>query len=190
MATDLGICNTALYLVGADEIESFSDDSREAKICSHIYETTKNALLQTHFWNFSLAMAELAGTALASTDAEYKFGFTYRYQLPIDYLRMVRKNIPTNDYTISQDKLYTNDTPVEVLYQYRVSETEFPEYFTRALEFEMARLLAAALIQDETQVQIWTTIAGDTLRKAKLVDSQSAPPAEIDPTNYVLTSIR
>jgi hypothetical protein len=190
MTTDLGICNTGLYLVGADEINGFDDETREAKISSQLYDTTKKSCLQMHLWNFSLVYAELAKTELSTDSAEYDFGFKYQYQLPVDYLRAVRKNEPTNDYRISRDKLYTNDDEVQLHYQYDVSEGSMPAYFVRYLELEMAKIYAAALLQDETQIEIWSSLSQEALRKAKTIDAQSEPSAQIDPRNFALTSVR
>lgn len=190
MTTDLAIVNTALYLVGADEIETFEDPSREAAVASRLYETTKKNFLQQTLWNFSVAMVELAGEELATDSSEYEFGFTHEYTLPPDMLRLVSKAAPTNDYMISRDKLYTNDDEVHVLYQYDVSESEMPAYAVRALEFEFARLFSAALLQDDTQIQIWGTVAKDALAKAKTIDAQNEPSPEIDVSNFELVSVR
>lgn len=188
--TDLDICISALLLVGADEITSFDDASREARICNQLYETTKQKLLQTRPWSFSLAIVELAKTTLATTSEEYEFGYLYEYTLPPDQLRIIRKNNPTNDYRIIGDKLYTNDDEVQVLYQYDVSESEFPSYFTRAFEFEMAKLLAAALMQDENQMQLFAALAKEELIKARNIDAQGSPGVTIDESNFVLTAVR
>lgn len=188
--TDLDICISALLLSGADEITSFTDGSREARICNQLYETTKETVLQSHMWNFSLAMTTLAKSEFDTTSAEYKFGYDNQFSLPPDYLRLIRKNSPTNDYRIVGNKLYTSDDNVEILYQYTVSETKFPSYFTRLMELEMAKLLAAALLQDDTQMQLFEAMARRELVRAKNIDSQNSPSAEIDGSNFSLTAIR
>lgn len=188
--TDLNICISALLLIGADEITSFDDSSREARICSQIYEVTKQNLLQSHNWTFSLAYTELSRTTLATTSSEYEHGWIYEYTLPPDYLRMIRKDNLANDYKIVGDKLYSNDNEVHVLYQYDVSESEFPSYFTRALEMEMAKLLASALLQDDTAIDIFSKLALRELIRAKGVDSQNSPSAEIPDNNFALISVR
>lgn len=190
MPTDVEICASALLLVGADEINSFEDETREARICDNLYDTTRQKLLQSHNWSFSLAMTELSRTTLATTSSEYEFGYLYEYSLPTDYLRLIKKDGVANDYRIAGDKLYSNDSEVHILYQYDVSETEFPAYFTRALEFEMAKILAAALMQDETQVELWTALAKDELIRAKNIDSQNQPPSELAENNFALTAVR
>lgn len=190
MTTDLSIVNSALYLVGADEIETFEDPSREAAVASQLYSIAKQNFLQQATWNFSLAMTELAGTALATTSSEYEFGYTYEYTLPTDMLRLISKASPTNDYTISRNKLYTNDDEVHVLYQYDVGEAEFPGYATYALQMELCKLFAAALLQDDTQIQIWDSLAKQALSKAKIIDAQNEPPHAVDRTNFALVAVR
>lgn len=188
--TDISICTTALLLVGANEIETFTDSTREARICDQLYQTTKQSLLQTHPWKFSLAFTELARTDLATTSSEYEFGYLYEYTLPPDFLRLIKKDGLQNDYRIVGSKLYSNDSDVHILYQYDVSETKFPAYFTRALEIKMAELLAAALIQDETQVQIWAGLSRQELIRAKNIDGTQSPPEGMQANNFALTAIR
>lgn len=188
--TDIDICASALLLVGADEINSFEDETREARICSQLYDTTKQKMLQSHNWGFSLAMTELAGTTISTSASEYEFGYTYEHTLPVDFLRIIKKDGLTNDYRIIGDKLFSNDSEVHILYQYDVSEAEFPAYFTRACEFEMAKILAAALLQDETQVELWGTLARDELIRAKNIDSQNQPQSQLADNNFALTAVR
>lgn len=190
MTTDLSICQSALLLVGDEAIESFTDSSRAARICSKLYTVTKQKRLQSHNWNFSLAFQELAKIELTDGTPEEEFGYDYAYQLPPDYLRFISKNEPSNDYQIVGDKLYTSDDDVQILYQYDVSESEFPAYFTRVLELDMASLLAGALIQDESLMQIMAAMRTEELISAKNIDSQNNPSTEIDESNFALTSVR
>jgi hypothetical protein len=196
MASDIDICNTGLFLVGADEITSFQDDTREAKISNVIYETTKQALLSCHIWNFSLKFAELAGTTLASTAAAYDFDYKYEYTLPSDFLRMAKTDDLNNSlydhpYEIVGKKLYTNASPVNIQYQSSgINESTFPAPFQRAFELELAKLYAASLLQDETQVELWSKLARDALMKAKTIDASDDPGEGIDPKNFPLTTVR
>ncbi len=188
--TDLSICVSGLLLVGADEILSFDDTSREARICSQLYSTTKESMLQSHPWTFSLAFTELPGIETVVGTSENDFGWQHEYTLPSDFLRIIKKDGLQSDYRIVGDKLYSNQAEVHILYQYNVSETEFPAYFTRALELKMAELLAASLLQDENQLQIWAGLSRQEKLIAKNVDSTQSPPEGMQANNFALTAVR
>jgi hypothetical protein len=73
-------------MIGVDEISSFDDETREAKLCTNLYPTTRDSLLQQHPWRFSLGQASLA--RLVDTPL---YGYDYAYQLPAGFLRVTLK---------------------------------------------------------------------------------------------------
>jgi len=58
ITTDISICAAALQLIGAEEIESFLDETREARICASIYPTVKKDMCQSSAWQFSIRQKE------------------------------------------------------------------------------------------------------------------------------------
>jgi hypothetical protein len=174
-------------MVGAETISTLEDASREARVASVIYSTTIEDILSRHPWNFALSQVSLARLA-----AEPLFGFEYAYQLPTDpkMLRLVRKNDPKNDYRIFEDKLYSDDNKVEIIYLFNPGEQNFPAYFVRALVLELCTLFAFSLMQDDTQGQIFTQLADTQMRRARNIDSQSEPSIAIGETEFALTNVR
>ena len=59
MTTPLAICSAALLMIGADEISSFDETSREAKLCANLYDTTRDELLQLYPWRFAVGQMQL-----------------------------------------------------------------------------------------------------------------------------------
>lgn len=189
MATDITICNSALAIIGADEnaIATFSDSTREARICSQLYATTKGALLSRHPWSFSLGQATLA--RLSDTPL---FEYEYAFQMPTNpkAIRIIKTENDAEDYRIFEDKLYTNYATMKILYQFDPGEEDMPEYFIRALEFRMAELLALALSQDETFSQVLEGKAFRAFKEARYTDSANTPPKSISDAALALTSVR
>lgn len=170
MATDLSICNTAITLVGADQIQAFDDESREAELCSAIYAGTKDALLTSMPWSFTLEQALLAKTANTPL-----FDYQYEFQLPSNSVRVITVDNLVKDYRIHQDKIFANTSELKILHQIIPVESKFPPYFTRALELKMAELLAAALIMDENMSSMFEAKFVTQIRQARSIDSQSSP---------------
>ena len=187
MATQLSIINTALVLVGAETIASLEDSSREARVAGLVYDVTRDDILTRHLWVHTLGQAQLA--ELVATPL---FGYSRAYQLPTDpkMLRLVRKNQPRNDYEIFEDKLYTDDSAVEIIYQFDPGESSDPAYLVRSMEYEFAKIFALSLLQDETQSQIFDRMAERQLKVARRLDSQNIPPKQIDDSEFVLTAVR
>lgn len=182
--TKFDICTTASYLVGGEDIASFDEDTRESRIASRIYETTKRQLLQMHPWSFARKRQDLVKTTNTPSD------YAYEYQIPTDCLRVLKKDTPVNNYIIVGDKLYTDSNTVELSYLYDVAEVDLPDYFVRALEYCLAEILAAALAQDESMVQLMNGLKDGAYRTAKLIDSQMSPPSSPHDGTFSLTEVR
>lgn len=185
MATDISICTSALFLIGAEGINSFTDETREARLCASLYETTRDELLQSHPWLFTKQQIDLARTTSTPT-LDYK----YEYQIPSGTLKIFRKDQLRNDYEIYQDKLFTDDDAVTIIRQIDPGEENYPAYFVRLLEYSMASVLAAGLGQDETTSTMFNKMKNEQMRKARGIDSQNQPNRKINESQFALTRVR
>lgn len=84
MASKLEICNRALSLIGAANIASLTEGTREAKQCKIFYDSCKEGVLREHNWNFAQKR-----TVLALLDESY-VGWDYAYQYPSDCLKVIK----------------------------------------------------------------------------------------------------
>lgn len=182
--TSTSLCNTALLLVGADVINSFSDNTASAQLANQVYSNTKESYLQSYPWMFSLKQAQL-GQLLE----EPLFKWKYQYQLPNDFLRMLymKDDAP---YEIVGDKIYTDQKECIVLYQYNVIESEMPAYFVRAFEFQLARIFAISLQEDINKTTLFDQMATKENVKARSIDSQQKPNTFIPLVNYTTINVR
>lgn len=188
MSSDIKICNSALLLCGGSEISSFSDETREALLCSALYENTRDMLLYEHYWRFSLAQV-----LLSRLSATPLYGYQYAHQVPSDALRM--KSVETSaKYEVFQDKLYCDLSAVNCVYQRKVTsswnEAFFPVYFNRALELELASILSVALSGDEGKAGLYKQLAIANLKRARTIDSQQQPNGAVRESNFIFTEGR
>lgn len=187
MTTAVEICNSALLLVGANTITAFDDVTDEAQLADSVYETTKEALLQKHPWRFSILLADLGGKV--TTDP--LFGFKNQYTLPSDMLRIIRLEGAGYAYKIYKNLLHTDvEPPCRIVYQQKTPETQFPAYFRRVLELELAILFAMALPEDDNRVARVEMLAEKQLRTARAVDDQQEPNEGLMDVNYSLVNLR
>lgn len=184
MSTKVAICSSALLMVNADEITSFEDETREARLCASLYETTLENVLQMHPWRFSINQVVLA--QLTETP---EFDFDYAYQLPSNTLRVIGIDNTTLPYKIYEDMIYSDATSMKAEIQFRPNETEFPSYFRRTLELEMAKTLSLALLGDESKHQILQQAAVRQMQSARSIDSQNQPTLSFDDNNFLFTNV-
>lgn len=185
MATDISICNTGLLMANANTINSFEDSTREAAMCKAMYETTRDAVLSKFPWSFSIFQQTLAKTTNTPLD-----DFTYEYQLPTGYIRILKKDTFQNDYRIYKNKLLSDDDGVVLTYQKDPGEEFYPAYFVRLLEFKMAELLSLSMVQDEQMAQRFGQQYLLAMREARGIDSQNNPTSSIADHELSLTYVR
>lgn len=117
MADQLYICNAALDLVGQGNILSIDDATPAAKKCKLHYRAACQEVLSLGKWRSAQKVKQLA--QLSTTPATK---WAYGYQLPADYLRMVRFNDTDADnylrdvYDILGNQLVCNFDSVFVQY--------------------------------------------------------------------------
>lgn len=185
MTTDVEICTTALLMIGADEINSFVDETREAKLCASLYPVFRDDMLQSHPWRFAIGQFEL--NKLVNVPL---FGFANAFQLPANYLRLIGKDQPQFRHKIFEDKLYADANGVKISYQFAPNETTFPSYFVKLLEYELAKVLSVSLLEDEGKATLYERLYKDQLLKARNLDSQSDGEHGMPEHNFKLTAIR
>ncbi len=107
--SDVGICRLALSKLGTDStIESFTEDSAEARECDLWYNTALDAILTANPWKFATKRLTLAAHGDDPPDGVWGF----RYQYPADALKLWYLENPTGQ-TSSSSAFWTND-PVRI----------------------------------------------------------------------------
>ena len=180
MALDVEICSAASIMIGGDTITSFTSDTREAQVCNQIYPVTKEMLVSEHPWRFTVAQATLSRLV----DEPLFNEFTYAYQLPAGFLRII--STETGPFKIYGTKLYSNETSVNLEYQFKPVEENFPVWFRRTLEFRMAEILSVAVAEDEKKSILYRNMADKAVVKAKAIDNQSQINSAFDSSSLIV----
>jgi hypothetical protein len=60
MASKVEICNSALNMLGANNITDLTEDSKNARLLNQRYEPIRDAVFRTHAWNCLIKRIELA----------------------------------------------------------------------------------------------------------------------------------
>lgn len=182
--TEISICSKALVLIGGDEINSFSDASREAKVCGELYPLILEDQLTRHPWVFSQVM-----TTLTRLEDEPLFDYDYAYLLPSNMMQFSRIEHAAA-YEIYENKLYTNLSEVNAVYQIKPQEHYFPPYFVRLLVYDLAGDFSMALQEDKDKMQLYKKLALDYEKIARFLDSKKKPSRGPRPQNFSLIEVR
>lgn len=177
--TSIKLCSNALVLLGHNPISSFDEAGAGALVASNLYESTLVGLISGHRWNFTKKKANLARLTAAPLNT-----WQYQYQTPSDMLQLLG-TVPTSDYAIFGDKIYSNQTTLSIDYIYRPDETYFPPLFTEALEYLLASKFAIPVTDSETKANTYFNMYLTTLKKAKAVDAQTIPTSTLDDYSYL-----
>lgn len=181
---DIALCTKALRLIGANDIQNFTDSTREAEVCSSLYETLIADLISSHPWRFCRKQRQLTKRA-----DQPLYGFAYSYNLPPDYIRMVGAE-HYGRYEISERKLYSDRDELSINYIFRPDTSTFPPEFVRAVMYELAAELCLSLAEDRTKSADLKQYAQLMLRRARLIDSQNQPPKPARAGNDVFLNVR
>lgn len=173
MATETGICNSALLKVGGRRISSLTENKKNAVICNELYATLRDDLLRQHAWNFAVKRRKLAQLSAVPT---YEFDFAY--QMPTDWLRTLA--VHNNDggygrveYRIEESRtLLSSADEIWLKYVRLVTDpNEMTSDFRELLATYLGRELAIPIAESNT---LWDKLDGELrrrLRRARSADS-------------------
>ena len=155
--SEVAICNKALRYLGAAEIVSLAQKTREADLCNQGYGEARNELLAAHYWSFATRYATLAPLYAGeegATNAALQVlagtkGWSHAYRLPSDCLA-VQRLLDGAAFAVAEGAtLYTNACPAQAALSVLVKDpTRYPPLFIEALARRLAVSLAVALVNN------------------------------------------
>jgi hypothetical protein len=204
MASQTAICNRALTKLGSARILAITDDVKAARELNSMWDIVVDAELRRNIWNFSVARTSLA--ALAAAPA---WGFTYQFQLPVDYLRLVQvgetyyvsnmtdyRSMPEWPFQVESSpdgtKVIVTDytAPLKIRYCKRVTDTQqFDALFVEALASRLAYECCEAITQSTSKREAAWADYKQALREAKLVDAIENPPEPLADDAWLLSRL-
>jgi len=171
--------------MGGSPISSFADGTAEADICDAMYEDIARACLTNTRWGFATNQAVLNRLASDPTGR-----WDAAYQLPAETLTV--SAVTVNDTPIKFDtygnKIYCNVSETETViadYIFRASESEWPSYFTIAVEYSMAAVLAISAARDAQLSQLMEQKYSFLMAQARSRDSQRQTSQRLNTSRFI-----
>ena len=165
--------SNALVLLGETPLNSLTDDRYGATVGSNLFDLLYESELQSNRWRFSCtkkALSQLTATPLN----EWQFA----YQLPADMLLPIG-TWPKFPYEIYADRLYTDQTEVDLEYQFKPELNKVPAYFALLMTYALARDMAKPITESDAGVQIMNQKYLSQRNRAMFADAQGRPSRAI-----------
>ena len=167
MASIVDICNGALNQLGATTIVSLTEDSKNGRLCNARYTQIRDSVFRSHPWNCLQKRLELS----SSTDTP-AWGYSFKYDLPGDCLRLLRILDYDSDYKIEGRKILTDNSTMKILYISRVEDpNEYDELLRETLSAALAADIAYAVTSSNPTATNMYRLFQDKLKEARFVDS-------------------
>lgn len=188
MASVVQVCNRALQKLGTSErITSLSDNLRNARSMSLVYEDVRDKLLRKYTWAFAKRRAQLAANS-----EEPVFGPANAFPVPADFLRLCspdpEDNFNTNDWRIENHEgqicVLTNDgAPLDVTYVARITDPNlmdslFRDLWSTEIAFETCQEITGSNTKKESLREDRKEILLDAVRTNAMENPASAPPED------------
>lgn len=181
----LDVASNALFLMGADSISSFTESTPEAKVANALYEDIVQSSFASHRWRFATRQA-----TLTRLDSEPAGRWDASYFIPSSVVTVT--SVTVNDipieYDVYQNKINCDESETSTLimdYVERVSESDWPSYFTTAVEFSLASTFAITLARDASLAQLMDAKAQQLFTKARNIDSQQQTTRKLNTSRFI-----
>lgn len=185
MASKVDICNSAMNMLGASNIVSLTEDSKNARLLNQRFDFVRDAVFRGHAWNCLINRQQLNQSSTTPT-----YQFSYAYPLPTDpyCLRILdfhtgsySSNEVDIDWKVEGREILTDQATVYIKYIGRVTDPN--EYDTLLIETVAARLASDTgyAITGSTTL----TNAMWQLYEAKIVEARHADATEGKPDEII-----
>lgn len=183
--TDEKIASNACLLLGAENINSFSDSSVESQTGAALYETTLRALLCERRWSFAIKQAQFS--QLVATPVN---NWSKAYQIPSDFLKLWKLYPEYIDYELfGTDYIYSDyDGEMYGDYTFRPDTRYFPDFFVELLESRLAVKFCMPITEDEKKLNTMRDLEREVMVRAKRADAQQRKGVGL--RSYSLINVR
>lgn len=166
MASIIEIANIALTGLGSEQISSLSEDTKEAILVNAHWNQVRRSLLRRNTWNFAIKR-----TSLARSTSTPEFGFTYKFALPIDCIRVLEVYTETN-YKLENQFILTDNTDCYIKYISDITDTnQWTSDFTDLVAVKLQYEIAYGLTRDKEVQKQYFAIYEKKLAEALFADA-------------------
>ena len=181
----IDIINNGLVMLRQSPLASLDQDDDIATAAKVVYEQCRQSLLAKHSWNFALKQEKL--TQLAAKPA---FRWEYQYQLPNDFITVVRVN-DNIDYRLQGGAILTDEDQCYMTYVYNHTIADhFAPHFASTLSAYIASSLAYAITGTSSVKEMAYMEYKQKLEEAMNIDDRQDYQERMGQQSSILISAR
>ena len=180
-SSEVEIMNRALVACGVSMITSATEDTQEARVAALQYPNARDTVLQAHPWQEAIKRTSLAQLATAPD-----FGFSYRFALPTDFLRLIDLEAVESAFEIENGELLIDDSAVNIIYIHKL--TSVPKMKPGLQEAIAARLafeICMPLTRDPERSTALFEVYGYKVSEARFVNAAGGPDRRLEARGWV-----
>lgn len=182
MPSVVDLCNSALDKAGHGAITSLDDNTKAARLCSRNWPLVRDRVLRAHPWNFAVKRTNLAADSVAPS-----WGFTAKFPLPSDLLRLLEvRDLSTDEFQVENGYIHANGTVLYIRYVARIEDPNaYDALFFDTAATRLAAELAEPLTQSTTKKKALLEEYDVFLDDAKRADGQENPPMAFEEDEWI-----
>lgn len=169
MTTNITIANNALAMLGDDPISDFNEGSVRSSLVRDMYDNVLLSTLRALPWNCAMRRVVLSPSVGAPA-----FGFTYKFNLPSDWVRTLSINEKQDiiNFKVEGRTILTDVDTLQLRYVFKNEDAAtYDAGLVDVLTFKLAAALAYPITKSTTQVQLMEQKAAEAMRVAKGIDA-------------------
>lgn len=176
MTTKIDVINVALQMLGVDETSNLDPANKFLIAAANQYENIVQSNIANLDWRFATRFEQLS-QLVERPETSY---FEYFYEVPADFLAVVRLEPNTVDYEFySKGRILSNATTLKMEYRYRVAEEFWPLYFADFISASLASRLAITTVRNMEIAKELKIVAQEAFAKASFSDNQNRPNSQL-----------
>ena len=160
------IINIALSRIGDAPIISLDESKPQARKAVAFFNNTRRSMLRKHPWNFAIHEVELARLPSAPT-----YEFQYAFELPADFLRLVKIH-DTTRHKVQGRNVLSDNKVCKLVY---VRDVEDPSLwdvsFQDAFAYQMAADMTFGSAGHASLFEMNNIMARNAIREARHIDA-------------------
>jgi hypothetical protein len=161
------IVNTALDYIGERPLTSLEESAPLAEKARRLWPICLDEVLRAHFWKCAGARA-----SLRRLEERPAFGFRHYFQLPPDFVRLVRTEPEGARASVEGNRLMADEAELAIAYVRRLSDpTLYDATLRQCLALKLAGMMAYGRTASTALSQEMEARYRDKLREARHYDA-------------------
>ena len=176
--TSVSICNEALSMIGAKTIQSFDDNTENARRCAAIYDSSRKALLRMHPWSFAKKRIQLAPVVTHPS-----FGYSHAFPLPSDFVRVI--DTGQVNYEIEGRYILADTNLINLVYVAdNDNEQTWDSLFSECMALYLITKLAKPISGSQAEADSADQKLRNMLKQARAINGQERPAQDFAADYY------